>query len=165
MKTLILVRHAKSSRDDPAIDDFDRPLKKRGERDIPVMGRRLAARAGRPDGMVASPARRALETAVGLAKTLDYPPERIATDRRIYEADAAALLDVVREMDPRWRSAVLVGHNPGLTDLAEALTGGRVENLPTCGLLAIECAAASWKSLAIACGRLTFVDNPRQTGL
>src|SRR6516164_4541044 len=98
MKTLFLVRHAKSSRDDPVLPDKERPLNERGRRDAPRMGERLAKRGVKPDIIVSSPAVRALTTAELIARELDYDLRDIAVDKRLYSASADDLLAVIHEL-------------------------------------------------------------------
>ncbi|PLX82828.1 MAG: phosphohistidine phosphatase [Desulfuromonas sp.] len=162
MKRLLLVRHAKSSWDDPDLADIDRPLNKRGKRDAPTMGRRLAERGIAPGLIVSSPAKRARRTALLLAEEIAYPEETIALDERIYEASAAELLDVIRGFDDAQDTALLVGHNPGLTELGNLLTGAGIANIPTCGILCAELRGTSWKELAAGATILSFFDYPKR---
>jgi phosphohistidine phosphatase len=131
MKTLFLVRHAKSSRDDPALSDQERPLNDRGMRDAPRMGERLAARDVKPDLILSSPALRALATAELIARKLDYKVKDIVVDRRLYAAAADDLLEVIHELGDKPQRVMLFGHNPELTDLAHRLSS-RITDLPTC---------------------------------
>src|SRR5437899_11500650 len=104
MKTLFLVRHAKSSWDDTALPDKDRPLNDRGKRDAPKMGERLAKRGVTPDLILSSPAKRALETAQIIAKKLDYKLADIVVDERLYATGADDLLDVIRKLGAKPKS-------------------------------------------------------------
>ena len=123
MKTLFLVCHAKSSRDDPSLPDRERPLDERGLRDAPAMGKRLAERKIKPDLLVSSPAVRALTTAHLIADELGYARDDIAIDDRLYASSADGLLAVVRVLDNKLGSVMLFGHNPEFTDLAQRLSG------------------------------------------
>lgn len=130
MKTLILVRHAKS--DHPhALPDRDRPLAERGAHDAPMMGKRLHRRGVQPDLVISSPARRALETARLIADELHYPQQRILVDERLYPGDTAQVLEVIGELDERSRQVLLVAHNPGLSELAHRFAP-HITHLPTC---------------------------------
>ena len=115
MKTLVLVRHAKSSWSDPSLDDFDRPLNKRGERNAPEMGRRLGESGLQPDIFVSSPANRARSTAEIIAKELDYPADNIIYHGDLYHASPGDLLEAVRSLGDNIETAFLFGHNPGIT--------------------------------------------------
>lgn len=144
MKTLILIRHAKSSWKDASLADRDRPLNRRGERDAPEMGRRLAARGGPPDLMVSSPTVRALTTARVIAEAIGCPLGRIVEDENLYGADRSELLAAIRSLDDRFDRIFLFGHNPGLTDLVNALSEEPVDNVPTCGVVEFRLDSDRW---------------------
>ena len=112
MKTLLLVRHAKSSWDHPGVDDHDRPLNARGRRDAPEMGRRLAERGLVPDRILSSTALRARTTAQLIAEGLGFDVDRIILDERLYAASADEVLRVIGEIDGDVGTAMVVGHNP-----------------------------------------------------
>ena len=160
MKRLTLVRHAKSSWKLSELSDFDRPLNKRGKRDAPRMGERLAAREERPEVIVSSPAKRARKTAKLIARKLEIPDERLIPEAKIYEATPEVLLEVVRGFDERWEHVLLVGHNPGLTELGNLLAECGIENIPTCGTLCLDFDTGDWKSLGPKSGTLVFFDYP-----
>src|SRR6266496_884279 len=133
MKTLFLVRHAKSSRDEPSLPDKDRPLNDRGKRDAPKMGERLAKREVTPDLILSSPAKRALETAQIIAKKLDYKLADIVVDERLYATGADDLLQLIHKLGAKPKSVMLFGHNPELTELAHRLSN-KITHLPTCAV-------------------------------
>ena len=161
MKRLTLVRHAKSSWKNAALSDFDRPLNGRGKRDAPRIGAYLAEQGVAPDIVLASPARRARKTAQLLGATLPAAAGRILFDPALYEADAALLLERVRALDEAWLHVMLVGHNPGLTDLVNLLANAGLDNLPTCGVAVIELEIVSWRQAAAGCGRVAFFAVPK----
>ena len=121
MKTLTLVRHAKSSWKHRGLSDRERPLNKRGKRDAPVMGKRVAKTGLRPSQIISSPAVRAWVTAKAFAKALNYPIEFLQREDGLYLASLDNLLDVVATQDTGFNSLMLFGHNPGLTDFANYL--------------------------------------------
>lgn len=162
MKTLILVRHAKSSWDNPALSDFDRPLNDRGKRDAPRMGKRLKEREITPDLMLSSPAKRALTTCKEIAKILNYDKQRIVTDKRIYHAGEDELLQVLSEQNDNHEIIMLFGHNPGFTDFANALFNEHIMNIPTCGIVAGDLSLTSWREIKWGCGKLDFFDFPKK---
>ncbi len=162
MKRLYLIRHAKSSWSDPTLRDFDRPLNKRGKRDAPFMGEKLAERAIRPDFIMSSSAKRATKTARTLAKAILYPPKRIYFTEAIYLADEIGLYRIVRSCDDKVTSLFLVGHNFGITDFAVSLSGEQIDNIPTCGIAAIEFDLDSWQQVRPNTGRLLFFDWPKK---
>ena len=150
MKTLVLVRHAKSSWKDESLADRDRPLNRRGERDAPEMARRLADLVGRPDLILSSPARRALATARVVADVVGYPVEAIREDERIYQATPAAILEVIRGVDNGIDRVFLFGHNPGLTELVNELSEPAVDNVPTCGVVELRLTTGRWSDVSRA---------------
>ncbi len=161
MKELILVRHAKSSWKAPTLDDRERPLNQRGERDAPEMGARLARRKDRPDLIVSSPALRTLETARIIAKKLGYARGSIVVEERLYGAGVAELLDVIRHADESVATLMLFGHNPGLTELANHLGPRPIPNLPTCGVLHLRFETDTWSIVGYARGDEVLFDFPK----
>lgn len=162
MKQLLLCRHAKSSWKDSSLPDIDRPLNKRGKRDAPVMGKRLASRGLQPDQMVSSPAKRALVTARQLAKQVGYPKKNIAVIDMLYGASPEELLAFVRRLDNSCNTVYLVGHNPETTILANYLGNVNIYNVPTCGIVALEFKMGSWGEVGQGKGSLIFFDYPRK---
>ncbi|HCM74856.1 MAG TPA: phosphohistidine phosphatase [Cytophagales bacterium] len=162
MKTLYLIRHAKSSWDNPDLSDFDRPLNDRGKRDAPRMGRRLKEREVTADLMLSSPAKRALTTCKEIAKVLGYSEDRIKTDRRIYHADEDVLYSVLSELDESQQVVMLYGHNPGFTSFANSLFNEYIMNIPTCGIVAGNLNIDSWKAIKAGCGKMLFFDFPKR---
>lgn len=160
-KQLVICRHAKSSWDDASLSDVERPLNKRGRRDAPEMGRRLAERGLLPDLILASHATRAWTTAEAYADRLGYPPDRIQVDPGLYTATAASLLALVRALEPRLGRVLLVGHNPECTAFANLLGNLDLDNLPTGGIVALEFHTRSWQEILPGQGQLLFVDFPK----
>lgn len=160
-KQLLICRHAKSSWDDASLSDVERPLNKRGRRDAPEMGRRLAERGLLPDLILASHATRAWTTAEAYADRLGYPPDRIQVDPGLYTATAASLLALVRALEPRLGRVLLVGHNPECTAFANLLGNLDLDNLPTGGIVALEFHTRSWQEILPGQGQLLFVDFPK----
>jgi phosphohistidine phosphatase len=163
MKTLYMIRHAKSSWADPAANDFDRVLNDRGKRDAPKMGKRLKEKEIYPDIMLSSPAKRALSTAKRMAEALKFRKEKIKTDSNLYHADDDTILDVIRGINDKHDVAMIFGHNPGLTDFVNAIAEVEVniDNVPTCGVVAFTLDVESWKNVGFKCGRLLFFDYPK----
>lgn len=147
MKTLTLIRHAKSSWKYSGLDDMDRPLNRRGGRDAPLMGDILAERGCCPDAVFTSPALRALRTAEMIANAIQYPQQRIKLDDRLYHAGVDDLLDVIKSMDDSYRWVACVGHNPGMTDLANHLSRQRFDNVPTCGVVQMHFDLDRWTDI------------------
>ncbi len=162
MKRLYLTRHAKSSWKDASLADFDRPLNKRGKMNAAFMGRRLQEYGAKIDLIISSPANRALKTATLIAKEIGFPKKKLAADDSIYEAELSALVAMIWEMDDSLRSVMLVGHNPGFTQLAEYLTNHKVDNIPTCGVFCVDFNLISWKEISKGKGNLLFCDYPKK---
>ena len=141
MKTLYLFRHAKSSWSFDDLSDQERPLNDRGRDDAPRMGQALAKRGIRLDALVSSSAVRALSTAVLVARELSFPHDKISVDPAIYRADAAALIAIVQALPETAGSALLVGHNPTITDVANALSPTSFSELPTAAVVCLHFAA------------------------
>jgi phosphohistidine phosphatase len=146
MKTLFLVRHAKSSRDDPTLPDRERPLDDRGRLDAPRMGKRLAKRNVKPDLIMSSPALRALTTAQLFADEIGYERKRIAIDDRLYARSAADLLDVIRTLDTKLDRVMMFGHNPEFTHLAHRLSS-EITDMPTCSVVEFRFDAKAWSDV------------------
>lgn len=165
MKTLYLIRHAKSSWDDPELGDFERPLNKRGKKDAPNMAKRLKEKRVTPDRMISSPATRALDTCKEFAKILDFNKDKIKTEKRLYHASEDQLLTVVRELKDRELDddevVILFGHNPGLTEFANMLMNESIDNIPTCGVVKAHLKIDRWKDASFGCGELEFFDFPK----
>lgn len=158
MKTLYLARHAKSSWKDPKLNDFDRPLNNRGKRDAPRMGAYLKQQQVYLDLMLTSPAKRALKTARHYAAALHLKPEAININPQIYLASLASLMTLIRGIDNSFNSVMVVGHNPGLTELANHLTHAGIENIPTAGIVEIEIPVEQWGDAEAGSGRcISFV--------
>ena len=161
MKKLILVRHAKSSWKDASLDDHDRPLNKRGERDAPHMGKVVKDKKVKPDLIVSSTALRAYSTAKEFAKKLDYPKSDILRMKELYLAELDGLTEIVKNLDDKDETVFLFGHNPGITWLANYLSGESVENVPTSGVFAMQFDIESWKEVAAGNGALSFFLYPK----
>jgi phosphohistidine phosphatase len=162
MKTLFLVRHAKSSRDDPTLPDKERPLNDRGMRDAPRMGERFAKQGVKLDLILSSPALRALATAELMAKTLDYKVKDIVVDERLYAAAPDDLLEVVHELGDKPRRVMLVGHNPELTDLAHRLSSS-ITDMPTCAVAEFSFDTKSWSKVGKQEPAKVTLHRPKQS--
>jgi phosphohistidine phosphatase len=162
MKTLILVRHAKSSWKDHDLKDFDRPLNERGKRDAPFMGALIKEKGILPDVLISSPAKRAITTAGLFAKKLSIAKNEIIENEKIYEASAGELIDIINAIDDTKSSAMIFGHNPGLTMVANYLSDKRIDNIPTCGMVVITFEENSWKSIQIGSGKLIEFEYPKK---
>lgn len=159
MKTLLLLRHAKSSWDDRSLRDFDRPLNERGLKAAPLIGELIGRRKLRPQLVISSPAERARQTASLVLRSAGLA-EEVRYDSRVYEASMAQLLDIVREIDEKVESAMLVGHNYGIENLLEHLTG-EARHMPTAALAQIALDVDGWNASGASAGRLEFFVKPK----
>ncbi|WP_028079180.1 SixA phosphatase family protein [Solimonas soli] len=162
MRQLTVVRHAKSSWDDPGLSDFERPLNDRGQRDAPRMAVWTRQAVGVPDAIVSSPALRALTTARLFAVTLGIDVDHLLIQNRVYEASLPTLLRMVRGFDDRYRHIMLFGHNPGLSELVHALARCPFDQLPTCAVVQIEFGIKQWSEAAEHDGHLLRYQFPKQ---
>ena len=162
MKTLYLARHAKSSWKYPKLDDFERPLNKRGHKNAPLMGSVLAKLKVAPDLIISSPANRAAMTARVLAAAIDYPLENIQYSEAIYEFSEFALIEVIQQIDDELKAVMLFGHNPGITGLANYVGDQSISNIPTCGVFCAELNISSWADISEQCGKMIFFEFPKK---
>src|SRR3990172_739632 len=144
MKRLYIIRHAKSSWDNSNLQDFERPLNARGERDAPFMGQKLAERGIKPDLILSSPANRAFKTAKIVAETVGYKKKNIVSDQNIYLSDLKTILKIIQNIDDTKNDVMIFGHNPCFTHLANYLSDANVDNIPTCGVFCVEFDIKSW---------------------
>lgn len=161
MRKLYLMRHGKSSWDNPNLDDFDRPLNKRGKKDTHIMAEFFLKSNISFDHVFSSPAQRAITTANIIAEALHFPIKNISSDPRIYEAGVETLLETIAEVDPKYKSVLFIGHDPGLSWLAAYLGSEEHVNLPTCGVYGLQFKTDSWKSLIKAESKKLFFEFPK----
>lgn len=162
MKTLFLLRHAKSSWDDPSLKDFDRPLNGRGARAAPLMGKYMRKQKLSPELILCSPARRTRET-VALFKEAARLDAPVRFDERIYEASLEQLCEVVSQIEERVDKAMLIGHNPGLEELLFYLTGEE-ERMVTAALAQISLDIEKWSKVSERSGSLDWLVKPKELG-
>jgi phosphohistidine phosphatase len=160
-KTLILVRHAKSSWDDAALSDFERPLNGRGKRDAPAMAKRLHDHKVKIDGFYSSPARRAKKTCKCFVEEYEAPDKDFHLVEKLYEAGEDDFYSVVTKADDRYNSIAIFSHNPGITDFVNQLSDTHIDNMPTCGAFAIAVACNSWSEFKNAKKEFKFFEFPK----
>jgi phosphohistidine phosphatase len=160
MKTLYLLRHAKSSWNDSNLQDFDRPLNVRGRETAPLVGRFIRKKNLRVDLILSSPAARARQTAALVKESAGLSAE-LRYDERVYEADAARLLEVVAQADDSADAVVLVGHNPGMEELLTFLTG-ESRSMPTAALACLSLDLEKWGKARERAGRLEWLVRPEE---
>ena len=161
-RTLFLVRHAKSSWDDAGLDDKDRPLNGRGKEEAPKMGKHLAGYSVKPELITSSPAVRALKTAQKIARELGFKKSDVLVNEGLYTFEGESLTDVIKGFDDKYRSVMLIGHNPAVTALVNELSNAGIDNVPTCGVVLLKFDAAKWKDIGRGkCSLLEF-DYPKK---
>lgn len=163
MKTLILVRHAKSSWDAIGLEDFERPLNERGKSDAPVMAKKLRNKKSEIDIFISSPAKRALKTARYFGKEYGVGKKEIVVENKLYGASVSTFLEVVSEIKNKHKTAIIFSHNPGLTEFANTLTSVHTDNIPTCGIFAVQANCDNWADFLRSEKNFLFFDYPKNS--
>jgi phosphohistidine phosphatase len=164
MKSLLLIRHAKSDWNDPELDDFDRPLNERGKKDAPEMAARLSAQKIEIDAIISSPAKRAAKTAKYFAEEFKIKKGDIIFKQDLYLASPAVFYSVIEKIDDEFDCVALFSHNEGITEFANMLTDARIDNIPTCGIFAVKITTKKWKHFREAEKEFWFADYPKSAG-
>ncbi len=162
MKTLYLVRHAKSSWNNANMSDHARPLNDRGERDAPLMGERLKARKPQPTIIISSSAVRAETTATILAEAIDYPLSDLKIDERLYGAELNDVISIIGKLNDAIECGMLVGHNPTFTDVINALSGSQMKEVPTCSMAVLRFPTNTWSKIGQVQAELLDFDYPKK---
>ena len=166
MKRLTLLRHAKSSWTEASLADHERVLSGRGKRDAPRMGKRMAARKVRPSLIISSSAVRARRTAKLVAEALQYPAEFLQFEKELYLATAERILELICGQEDKLCDLLIVGHNPGLTELVNQLLPAlSMDNLPTSGIVAMDFKTKKWSEITDIDAELVFYDYPKNPEL
>jgi len=160
MKTLYLARHAKSYWKDQSIPDFDRPLNSRGKRDAPFMGEVLKDKKVRPDLIISSPAKRTKKTAIEIASKIGYSEKKILYNEELYEASSNTIIKVLNKIDEKYKSVMIFAHNPGLTLLNNHISNNYIENIPTCGIVALQL-DKKWNELSKNTCKFLYFEYPK----
>jgi len=161
MKTLILVRHAKSSWDDATLPDMDRPLNDRGKRDAPKMAKRLAKRYAKVHLILSSPAKRAIRTARIFSDELDYERKNIALNDRLYPGTVDDLFEIIHGLGKKLDRVMLVGHHPALSNLAHRLSS-EITHMPTSAVAEFKFDAKRWPDVGKATLATVAFDYPKK---
>lgn len=161
MKTVIAVRHAKSSWDVIGQKDFDRTLNERGKRDAPEMAQRLKEKGLKIDLFVSSPAKRAKKTATYFADAFKTDKDDIALMDMLYEAPMEAFYEVIRGLNNKHDVVALFAHNPGITAFVNTLTDVHTDNMPTCGMFAVQADTGDWNGFRESSKQFLFFDYPK----
>ncbi|MBX3256324.1 MAG: histidine phosphatase family protein [Chitinophagaceae bacterium] len=162
MRSVILIRHAKSSWDDVSLSDFDRPLNERGKHDAPLMAELLYNRKIPVDSFISSPAKRARKTAAYFAKQFGYDVDRIVLKDALYLAEVEVFYNIIAQTDDALHHLAIFSHNPGITFFVNTLTDVvRVDDMPTCAMFAVQADIGHWSDFRSAPKNFLFFDAPR----
>ncbi|MEQ6119230.1 histidine phosphatase family protein [Reichenbachiella sp. MALMAid0571] len=161
MKELYIVRHAKSSWDFPHLTDHERPLNERGKSTAPLMAEYVKKRIVSPNVFISSDAVRAYSTAFEFVNVFGVSQKEIIKEKKLYHASKRDWFKIIREIDDQFDSAMLFGHNPGLTDFVNEIAGGDIYNIPTCGVAGIHLEIISWKDVGAEMGKLEHYYFPK----
>ena len=162
MKTLFLMRHAKSSWKDNSLDDFERPLNERGEKDAPMMGEILKKKKVEVEALFTSPALRALNTAKIIMRSFTLNEESFFINEEIYAAGVKELLQAIHNLPDKYSSVMMLGHNPGITTLQNLLSEKYIDNIPTAGVVKIALDIDQWKEVEAGAGKFEFFEYPKK---
>jgi phosphohistidine phosphatase len=162
MKFLFVIRHAKSSWDDAAVADIDRPLNARGRRDAEEMAQRLHKKTSSVNAFISSPANRARSTAEQFALAFGKERNEIVVEQGLYLAPVSFFLELLSSLDNHLESVAIFAHNPGITDFVNSLTAAvNTDNVPTCGVFGVKASIDNWREFAAAKKDLLFYDYPK----
>jgi phosphohistidine phosphatase len=161
LKQLLLIRHAKSSWKDVTLLDFYRPLSGRGKKEATILGKLLKKNALFPDLAISSPAKRAIKTTKKIIRELNYPEDKIETDKLIYSGSTSNLFECIRSIDKTVNFVFMIGHNPTLLEFGNTLTGSNIEKLPTSGFILIKFYVNSWKDITFSSGKILQIGRAK----
>lgn len=161
MKTLLLIRHAKSSWENAQQLDFDRPLNERGKHDAPMMARRLLQRKVPIDCFISSPAKRARKTCDFFMAAYGADHQSIRLKSELYLPEPDVFTSVIESLEDQIQHPAIFSHNPGITDFVNRLCAVRVDNMPTCSIFAVKMNLNSWKDVQKAVKDFWFMDYPK----
>ena len=161
MKTLLLIRHAKSSWGDLALPDFERPLNDRGKADAPRMAKRIHNKRVQIDTFISSPAKRAKKTAEIFAERYGLKKSDVVLVPELYHASDAIFFDVILKAPQKSDSIAIFSHNPAITEFANRLADTKIDNMPTCSIFAVKADIKDWAEFEQATKELYFFDFPK----
>jgi phosphohistidine phosphatase len=161
MKTLLIIRHAKSSWELTAVSDFDRPLNDRGKHDAPEMAKRLLKEKISIDAFISSPAKRAKKTAQLFIQEFHRSKDEIIYIPELYNASISVFYEVATNLDDAYNSAAIFSHNPGVTEFVNSLTTYKIDDMPTCGIFAVKIHCDTWHDFEKASKEFWFFNFPK----
>ena len=161
MKTVLLIRHAKSSWDNIGEADIDRPLNERGKKDAPEMAKRIKKRDLKIDAFITSHAKRARRTAGAFAEEFGLDKKEVVINEDLYGAYASGFDKVIASLPKKYKTVALFSHNPGITEYVNTLTGVQVDNMPTAAIFAVSSEAETWEDFKTSEKQFLFFDYPK----
>ncbi|MEO8719619.1 MAG: histidine phosphatase family protein [Ginsengibacter sp.] len=162
MKTLLLIRHAKSSWDDPMLSDFERTLTERGKSDAKMMAKRLKEKSIRINFFVTSPAKRAKKTAKIFMKEFDRKEKNLSIVPTLYEGSVKDFYEAIESLNHKVDTVALYAHNPGITEFVNSLNCSPIYNMPTCAVFALQIKTEDWKEFHKAQKEFLFFEYPKK---
>lgn len=162
-RTLVIIRHAKSSWANPLQSDFDRTLNERGMADAPLMGQRLKKLGIIPDLIISSSAKRTRQTAKCIAKEVGYDADNIKWEEKLYHCIPSVFEEVIYGISNAVKTIFIVAHNPGITDFVNQISPAfSIDNMPTCGVVAAHINATEWSAYAISARKVFLFEYPKK---
>ena len=162
MKTLWIIRHAKSCWKNPHLKDFDRPLNTRGKRDAPFMGKLLYKNSIRPDAIISSTAKRAKLTALNIANEISFPIMNIEWNSKLYLCSRSTSMNIIENLDSKHNTVFIIGHNPCWTDLSNYLSGEYISNIPTAGMVELCFQINDWSAVSKDLAKINRFEYPKK---
>ncbi len=163
MKTLIIIRHSKSSWKDHSLSDFDRPLNKRGKKDAKKMSFELSEKIKKVDLLLSSSSKRTTQTSNYFLDSIDVRSNIFSEN--LYHSSSDLIFDFVLKINNKYNKTIIVGHNPGLTNIVNKLTNLKLDNLPTSGIVIIVFDVDNWKKINYKSGLVEWIKFPKDLKL
>ena len=163
MKTLIIIRHSKSSWKDHSLSDFDRPLNKRGKKDAKKMSSELSEKIKKVDLLLSSSSKRTTQTSNYFLDSIDVRSNIFSEN--LYHSSSDLIFDFVLKINNKYNKTIIVGHNPGLTNIVNKLTNLKLDNLPTSGIVIIVFDVDNWKKINYKSGLVEWIKFPKDLKL
>lgn len=162
MKTVYIIRHAKSSWSDTTMSDFDRPLNERGKKDAPAMAEKLLEKKIKIDAFITSPAKRAKKTCLAFSKIYGADKDDIFLVDELYNAVERRFYEIISGLDDKFKRVAIISHNPGISDFVNSLIPSvKIDNMPTCAVFAVEIDVERWADFNTSTKKFLFFDYPK----
>ncbi len=160
-RTIVLIRHAKSSWANPLQSDFERPLNERGKKEAPEMGAKLKKMGVAPDLIISSTAKRTRQTAKRIAEEVGYDTDNIKWEEKLYHCVPSVFEELIFEVSDRVKTVFIVAHNPGITEFVNQLSGTfKLDNMPTCGIVGAHVETKEWNNFSMSKREVFLYEYP-----